>query len=432
MIYLEKLSEGVKMDYTKKRWLILVACCFINLCIGSMYAWSVFSAPMAERLSQMNGTPITAGDLAIVFVVCNSIGPITMITGGRINDTLGPKVVIFIGGLMFGGGMILSGFAHSTIHLILSYGILTGLGLGMVYGATIGTAIKFFPDKRGFVGGVSTALFGISSVIIPPIAAAITGSAGIVASFVIIGLAFAIIICGSAFVITKCPDGFTPKGWTPPQQTGGEKVMSVDKNWKKMLSSPVFYIMIVLLTCGAISGLMCIALVSPLARNMIGMSTAAATIAVSVLALFNVVGRVVAGVISDMIGRINTAAAACVLSIIGLYLLYIANSGDVALFYVGISIIGICFGSFMGIFPGFTADQFGARNNSVNFGIMFIGFAIAGYVGPTIMNHIYVSSHSYKEAFLIGIVFSIAGLVLTFLYRIAQQFGQKSMVLEAN
>lgn len=407
------------MDYSKKRWLILVACCFINLCIGSMYAWSVFSAPMAAYLSQLNGINLTPANLSIVFIVANSIGPITMITGGKINDTFGPRFVIFVGGLMFGGGMFLSGYATHLDHLILSYGLLTGLGLGMVYGATISTAIKFFPDKRGLVGGVTTALFGISSVIVPPIAAMITQEMGVISSFKIIGMAFTLIVCVSAFFIDKCPDGFKPKGWQPA--VSNHTVAGVNKNWKEMLQTPTFYILISLLTCGAIAGLMCIALASPLAQKMIGMSTVAATAAVSTLALFNVLGRISAGIISDKIGRINTLALACLLSIIGLYLLYISGEGDIKTFYIGISVIGACFGSFMGVFPGFTADQFGAKNNSVNFGIMFSGFAVAGYAGPTIMTVIFNATNSYKGAFLIGIGFSVAGFALTYIYRIANR-----------
>ena len=405
------------MDYSRKRWLILIACCFINLCVGSMYAWSVFATPMAEYLSQLHGSAITSASLSIVFIVCNSVGPITMICGGKINDTLGPRLVIFTGGLMFGGGMILCGFATQVSHLVWAYGVLTGLGLGMVYGATISTAIKFFPDKRGFVGGLSTALFGISSVIIPPVAALITAEAGILSAFKMIGLAFAIIVCACAFIIDKCPEGFVPAGWQPAQ-TGLRGKQPGNKDWKQMMATPGFYVMIIMLTCGAIAGLMCIALVSPLATIMIGMSTVAATFAVSVLALFNVLGRIIAGIASDIIGRINTLALASLLSIPGLYLLYCANSGDVGLFYSGISIIGLCFGAFMGVFPGFTADQFGAKHNSVNFGIMFCGFAIAGYVGPTIMSSTFASTHSYKAAFPIGIGFTIAALVLTVIFRL--------------
>jgi MFS family permease len=370
---------------------------------------------MAEYLNGLNGSSLTPANLAIVFIVANSVGPITMITGGRINDLFGPKMVIFIGGLMFGGGMILSGFSHSVGFLILSYSIISGLGLGMVYGCTINNSIKFFPDKRGLVGGITTALFGLSSVIVPPIAGALIAAGGVTSAFKIIGTAFLIIVCLSSFFIEKCPVGFVPEGWTPPATVVGTG--SVDKDWKGMLQSPKFYIMIALLICGAFSGLMCTSQASPLAQKMIGMSVVQATSAVSILALFNVCGRISAGYISDKIGRVNMLALACILSMIGLSLLFISGQGDVATFYVGISIVGLSFGSFMGVFPGFTADQFGGKNNSVNYGIMFIGFAIAGYFAPTIMNTIYNSYNSYQKAFIIAGCFSIGGLIFAFLFK---------------
>lgn len=412
------------MNFTKRRWRVLAASCFINLCIGSLYAWSVFSAPMAEYLSQLKGLKITARDLSIVFVIANSVGPITMIAGGKINDSLGPKLVILIGGLMFGGGMFLSGFAQSVGFLIFTYSILLGLGLGMVYGATISTSIKFFPDKRGLVGGLTTATFGVSSVMIPPAAAAIISSTGPTAAFKIIGAVFTVIICASALFMEKCPEDFSPEGWTSPT-TKEKRKININKDWNEMLKTPIFYVMLTLLTCGAFAALMFIPMASPLAQNMIGMSTAAATTAVSMLALFNVLGRIFAGSVSDKIGSINTLAFACILSVIGLFMLYTAGEGDTTLFYTAIIIIGICFGSFMGIFPGFTADQFGPKNNSVNFGIMFIGFAVAGYIGPSILNNIYTSYHSYNNAFLIAIVFSLLGLFLTFVYNKLDKKGNK-------
>ncbi|EQF23204.1 sugar (and other) transporter family protein [Clostridioides difficile CD160] len=402
------------MNYTKKRWIILIASCFINLCIGSIYAWSVFATPMAEYLSGINGTVFTAGTLAIVFTVTNSVGPITMITGGRINDKFGPKKVIFVGGLIFGIGMILSGFSKSLPMLILTYGIILGLGVGMVYGCTISNSVKFFPDKRGLVGGVTTAAYGFSSVIIPPIANGITANFGITTAFKSIGIVFLIVVCGASFFIEKCPDDFVPEGWTPPVIQGKQLK---NKDWREMLSSPIFYVMIILLTCGAFYGLMCTSMASALAQNMIGMTSATAAMAVSILALFNTAGRIVAGYISDKIGRINTLSMAFLISIVGLLYLSTSVQGEIVKFYIGISIIGVCFGSFMGVFPGFTVDQFGPKNNSVNYGIMFIGFAFAGYIGPTVMKNVYAVDGNYTRAFTIGIVMAIIGLGLTFVYR---------------
>ena len=404
------------MELTKKRWIILIASCFINLCIGSMYAWSVFAAPMAKYLSQVTGATLTAGALAIVFTVTNSVGPITMISGGRINDTFGPKKVIFVGGVLFGGGMILSGFATSLNMLVLAYGIVTGLGIGMVYGCTISNSIKFFPDKRGFVGGITTACYGFSSVIVPPVANVLINNFGVTAAFKIIGATFLIVVCVCSFFIDKCPAGFIPEGWTLPA-SNGNVLNQNDKDWKGMLTSPVFYPMILVLLCGAFYGLMCSSLASPIAQGMIGMSVAAATTVVSIFALFNTGGRILAGYVSDKIGRINTLTIAFVIAIFGLMCLYFSGQGDVSKFYIGIISVGVSFGAFMGVFPGFTADQFGTKHNSVNYGIMFIGFAISGYFGPTVMKNVYAADHSYQRAFLIAAVLCAVGFILTFAYR---------------
>lgn len=423
------MTKERQEQLTRKRWLILTASCLINLCIGSLYAWSVFAAPMAEYFNSINGGNLTTANLAVVFTVANSVGPITLISGGHINDRLGPRWVIAAGGVIFGGGMFLSGMAKGMPLLLIGYGLGCGLGMGLVYGCTISNSVKFFPDKRGMIGGIATASYGISSVLIPPVANMLINRAGVLSAFKILGIAFFIIICGGAFLIEKCPENFVPTGFQP-KKSSEEKaavsgknagMQSVDKDWKEMLREPVFYVMILMLTCGAVFGLMTISQVSPIAQTMIGMSAASATAAVSILALFNAAGRVLAGYISDVIGRINTLTIMLVMAIAGLLLLSTAGEGDVARFFIGVSVVGLCFGAFMGVFPGFTADQFGTKHSSVNYGIMFIGFAAAGYVGPTIMSTVYGSTGSYVPAFWIAIGLAVVGLGLSFIYRKMQK-----------
>ena len=378
------------MNLDKKRWVVLFAGCFINLCLGSVYAWSVFSSAMADYFNSSLGMNVTPGDLAIVYTIANSVGPITMISGGWFNDKFGPRKVILVGGIMWGLGMFLSGFASSIGFLIVAYGLIGGLGLGMAYGSTISTCVKFFPDKRGLIGGITTAVYGMSSVILPPIVTKIVAGSDATSAFKIVGIAFMILIAVSCVFMQQCPEDYKPQGWEPASISGG----AAPKNlaWNEMLKTPVFYVMLLLLTCGAFTGMMIISQASPVAQNMIGMDAAAAGIAVSVLALFNALGRIGAGTLSDKIGRINTLMLACILAIVGMLCLFNAQEGAIGLFYVGLSIVGVSFGSFMGVYPGFTADQFGPRNNSVNYGVMFIGFALAGYFGPQIMRNAYASS----------------------------------------
>lgn len=402
---------------TKKRWIILVVSCLINLCIGSMYAWSVFSGPMAEYINGIKGTTLTAGSLAIVFSIANGLSPVALISGGTVNDRFGPKWLVFFGGLVFGGGLVASGFAKSVTGLIFTYGVFGALGMGFVYGCTVSNCVKFFPDRRGLIGGITTAFYGLSSVIIPPVAKALIDSVGITSTFKIIGIVFIVVICAGAFFMEQCPVNFAPVGWTPPVSKAKNEIAE-DKNWKGMLKSPIFYVMILMLLCGANFGMMMISQASSIAQDVTGMTLASATIVVSVLALFNGAGRVIAGYISDKIGRINTLTVMLVLAVAALLLLYFCPVGGFVQFYIGIALVGVCFGSFMGVYPGFTADRFGAKNNSVNYGIMFIGFALAGLIGPSIMTSVYNSSGSYAPAFLIAIGLAVVGLALSCVYRV--------------
>ena len=232
------------MSLTKKRWWILFASCLINLCVGSIYAWSVFALGMSEHFSLLYGREISVADLAIVYTVATSIGPVTMISGGWFNDKFGPKKLVLVGGIMFGLGMFLSGFATSIFSLLLSYGILAGLGLGMVYGTTISTAVKFFPDKKGMAGGIITAFYGLSSVILPPIITILIEKYNITFTFKLVGIIFLVVVSIASFFLETCPADFVPEGYVA-SVTNGTNVEG--KDWKQMLASKEFYFMITLL-----------------------------------------------------------------------------------------------------------------------------------------------------------------------------------------
>lgn len=414
------------MNLTKRRWLVLIASCLINLCIGALYAWSVFSAPMAEHLTQVQNLSgdnvITASSLAIVFSIANMVGPVTMIGGGKLVRTIGPRWVITIGGVWFGLGMIISGFAANRGMLVIGFGICCGLAMGMTYGCTVSNCVKFFPDKRGLVGGLATASYGLSSVIVPIIANKIISEMDVTMAFKMLGIAIVVIVSTASLAIVPCPDGFVPEGYIPPSKQGEKKdTVNRDYTWKEMIGTPVFYVMILMMCCGAFMGMMIISQASPIAQKQVLMDVGGASVVVSALALFNTGGRIIGGIISDKIGQINTLTMLLCSSIVGLLLLLIAKEGSVLTFYFGICIIGLCFGGFMGIYPGFTNERFGAKYSSVNYGIMFIGFAVAGFCAPMIIGNIFLLKKSYIPAYCVAMALSFAGLILSFVYRRIQK-----------
>jgi len=413
------------MSLTQKRWLLLAAACFICFAAGSIYAWSVFAGPMAEHLSAVSGTTLTGADLAIVFAVANGIGPIPMILGGAVTDRFGPRMVIVTGGLLIGTGMFASGFVQSLPMLVVSYGLVFGLGLGLTYGCVINNILKFFPDHRGMVGGLTTAVYGGCSVVLPPIAEAVNSAFGVTTSFKLFGIVFGAIILAGSFLSVKCPQGFVPEGMAEKSQAAS--VASVDMDWRQMVKTPLFWAMLALLLSGAVSGMMILSQAAGIARSQVGLSGASAAACVSLLALANVTGRLLAGTGSDRFGRLSVLASALLIQIGSLCALMVASEISVAPFYAGLVGIGLSFGAFMGVFPGFTADSFGTSHNAVNYGIMFCGFSAAGLIGPQIMRLMREAGQSYAACYCAALMVAAAGLLCILLCRSsARKATQKS------
>lgn len=396
------------MNLTQQRWRLLAVSCLINLFAGSIYAWSVFGSALAARLTDLTGAAVTGADLALAFGIANGLGPVPMIFGGAVNDRFGPRFVIMAGGLLMGLGLFLTGSVETPAGVVLSYGLFFGLGLGLVYGCTINNTMKFFPDRRGLVGGLTTAAYGISSVLVPPVASLLIAKTGVSSALQIFGVLFGIVIVTGGLLSMRCPPGFVPDGWTPP---AGRAAGGVERNWRAMLASSEFPPMIVLLMCGAIAAMMVIAHVFTIARDQMAWSAAEASAAVSIIALANTFGRIFAGSLSDRLGRLPALSLGLFLSLTGLAALASAGPEAGALFYAGLVAVGLSFGSFMGVFPGYTAEVFGSRHNSVNFGIMFAGFSAAGIAGPLLMGSLRAAGFDYPVCYLAGGLISAAGFL---------------------
>jgi MFS transporter, OFA family, oxalate/formate antiporter len=213
--------------------------------------------------------------------------------------------------------------------------------------------------------------------------------------------------------ITAAPAGYKPAGWNPPP-SAASTVTGVDKTWSQMLSDPMFYVLFVMLVIGAFSGLMIISQASPIAQEVVKVSAAQAALAVSYLALANTFGRAFWGWASDKIGRFPAIIAMYVVAGLATFALTTVGAGSFTMFVFYVMAVGLCFGGIMGTFPALTADTFGAKNNGVNYGIMFCGFALAGWFGPRLAATVKAANNGdYTQAFVIAAFLSILGIVLT-------------------
>jgi len=397
------------------RWMVLTSSVLINLCIGSGYAWSVFQKPLIERFGW------TTADASLAFTLSFGVVPLAMMIAGKIQDRIGPRLVILVGGALFGGGIVAAGCIQSLWGLYASYGITAGFGMGTVYACTVANTVKLFPDRRGLASGLAAAGFGSGAVVFAPLATWLIGGWGVLAAFKILGVGYLVAIPALAILIQTAPPGFAPAGWVPPVRTE-RGAASVDKNWKQVLCDPQFYLLWCIYALGTAPGLMVIAHASPFGQEAIKISPRTASVAVSILALANTSGRIFWGWVSDKIGRLRTVIVMFVLA--GLVMAALPAVAGLATLIAALVVVGLCFGGFMGIFPSITADAFGPKNLGMNYGVMFTAFGLAAFVGPwlaaTIKEH---NQGDYTQAFTIAAALALVGIGFTLILMIVRRRG---------
>lgn len=379
---------------THNRWLVLAACVVINLCLGAGYAWSVFQGPLVELFG------FTHAQATIAFSISFGMGPVGMILFGPLQDKRGPRRITFVGGLLYGLGFILTSFTTSLGWLYLSYGLVAGAGIGMTYGCTTATTVALFPDKRGLASGLNAAGFGSGAVVFAPIAAALIRSFGVLHAFRYLGIAILIIICAASLLLVgpkeKQAQGAIPEG---------------DKRPSEMLRMGRFWVLWVIYAIGGISGMMIIGHASPISQEHIGYPLAMATAVVSIVSLSNTLGRIFWGSMSDRFGRYPVVSMMFAVSTVGMLLMYLNISPVISV--TGIVLIALCYGGFLGIFPGITVENWGATFNGSNYGYMFAAVGIAAVIGPVLAASAkQANAGDYGPAFFIAAALNLVGLAL--------------------
>lgn len=387
------------------RWVVLGCSVLINVCIGSNYAWSVFQKPLIDLFQW------TTSAASLVFTISSGVVPVAMIVAGNLQDTIGPRRVLFAGGLLFGAGVIGAGFTTSLNELYWTYGILGGIGIGTIYACTVANTVKLFPDRRGLASGLVAAGFGSGAALFAPLSAALIRSFGVLTAFKILGVGHLAVVPFLALFVKAAPTGYVPPGWTSPAKSKNPST-AADKNWRQMLGSPRFYVLWCLYAIGTVSGLMIIAHASPFGQEIIKLTPQTAATTVSVLALANTSGRIFWGWVSDRLGRFNTVVVMFVL--LGIAMSALSAISGMTAFVAVLIVVGLCFGGFMGIFPSITADTFGPRYLGMNYGVMFTAFGVAAFVGPRLAATVKEARNGdYTYAFLIAAALSLLGIVLT-------------------
>ena len=406
------------------RWLVVLGALMIQLALGAVYAFSIFTSPLAETLDQ---DPKSFAILGI-FSAAIAVFAVTMIAAGRLQDRKGPRLVATMGGIVYGAGYLIA--AHSTESLAmmyLSYGVIGGIGLGLGYVCPLAAAVKWFPDKRGLVSGIAVAGFGAGAFLFTQVGRWIidSSSSGLSDAFLYLGLIFTVMVVGGAQLLKDPPKGWLPRGYVP-NENGREK--NHEYEWREMVRTRQFFMLFAMFLLSATAGLMMIANVKNLAQYLdpSGSLLVVAqfqTIA-GMIALLNGAGRIAWGRVSDSIGRANTLKVMFLLQ--GLVLLaaaafFVARPSGEMVQFAGLaafaSAVGFTFGGNFALFPSTTAEYFGTRNMGINYGLVFNGYGAAGVVGGLIPGFMATAEDGFVWVFIAIALASFAAFCVAMVTR---------------
>lgn len=406
------------------RGMVVLGAILIQLALGAIYAWSVFTPSLKDA-------GWTKTDTQWVFSLGLVSFAVVMVYAGKKLNSWGPQKLAFIGGIILGLGYFLAGLFGGTdfYPLLIFIGLIGGAGIGFAYVVPIAVGMRWFPDKKGMITGLAVAGFGFGAMLWVKLAGSwgnLIADMGLANTFMVYGIAFALMVIIGGLWMKWPPEGWKPKGYVEKKNTtstgSGEEFSS-----KEMLSTLQFYLIFFTFIFSAGAGLMAIGLMKlyPMeALTANGFTTVqASAIAGTAMAVFfslaNGLGRIIWGMLSDKLGRKNSIIIMTATQGI-LMILFTYMAGTEWLLYLGATLIGFNFGGNFALFPTITADTFGTKTVGQNYPYIFLAYGVGGILGP-ILGGTLGDMGNFPMAFVISGIAVLVGTVLIFLVKPAKK-----------
>jgi MFS transporter, OFA family, oxalate/formate antiporter len=287
------------MPAEKGRWVLVILGMILNLCLGSIYSWSVFVGPLTDYFTKILHQQVSASELLMPFSVFLACFALAMPLTGKSLDRYGPRMIIIAGGLLTGLGWLLASTASSVQMLSGMYGVIGGLGVGIAYGAPVAVAARWFPERRGLAVGVVLLGFGFSAFLTANLSGLLIAATGVMETFRIFGIVFIILTVLLALPQRFPPPGWKPSGWEPPQHLAPDQ--TCEFSLPEMARTKAFYGLWLCYFIGCLAGLMAISIAKPVGTEVALVSPVLATVLVGFFAIFNGGGRPVFGFLADRI-----------------------------------------------------------------------------------------------------------------------------------
>jgi OFA family oxalate/formate antiporter-like MFS transporter len=397
-----------------RAWVVTGAGVAVNLCLGILYAWSVWKAGLLAPAGKSPGDPMDGANAGwhylsdseanVAFSLCGFLFAVFMIPGGKLQDRYGPRAGATLAGLALGAGCVVAGLMKSYLGLILGFGVLGGVGMGLGYAAATPAAVRWFgPHRRGLIVGLVVGGYGGAAVYIAPLARHLIADAGLSGSFVALGLLFATVIVAAAQLLKMPPAGYVPPG--PPQASAAAKPAAADVPAGRTNRTWQFYALVALFVGSAQAGLLVIAnaaIIQKTATAEVAFLAANAWLLAAYGGVVNASGRVGTGTYSDGIGRVNAFGINGLLAAVCLFALpAVIAAGNVWLLFLAVGVVYWQYGGTLALMPAWTADFYGSKNLGLNYGLVFLGWGIAFFV-PQLAAGIKDATGSLDAAFYLS------------------------------
>lgn len=379
------------MEKHTNRILILIGTMLAQLGLGTLYTWSLFNGSLAK----LHGW--TLEQVVLSFSITSFCLAIGTLFAGKLQEKFGIKIVVAGCGIILGLGLAFAPRFNNIVELYISAGIIVGLVNGVAYILTLSNCIKWFPDHKGVISGVSIGCYGLGSLIFKYINADLIKNTGVVHAFMYWGLmAFILVFVGALFLKDA-----------PKAAVSSAKSAMKEFNWPELFKEPSAYLLFIAFFSSCLSGLYLIGTAKNIGILFAHLSPAMAGSAVALVAIFNTLGRWILGSVSDKLPRTKVSSFAFLLIFIGvIILLFVPLS--MGTFTVSIALIAFAFGGNLTVFPAIVSEYFGLENHSKNYGIIYQGFGIGGLLGGVIANVM----GGFKPTFWLMLVVALISIII--------------------
>jgi len=409
--HIKEMASLFGMPLEKGRWGFVEIGLSINLCLGSIYAWSVFVEPLYDYYTGSLGLAVTANEILMPFSVYLVFLAVSMPFTGKIIGKFGPRDVTILGGVLVGLGWLLSSFSHSPLMLIVLYGVVGGIGGGVAYSVLVAVAACWFPDHRGLAVGITILGIGFSAFFTANIAGYLIEAFGVMNTFRIFGVMTIFLVFLLAQPL-KFPDtGWIPRGWNPD---GREPNVAghCECTRSRMLQTPSFYGLFACYFIGCLGGLMAISITKPIGTE-VGVEAGLATFLVGFFSIFNGFGRPFFGILTDLVTPRNATMVSFILIAAASILMW--QIPTVPVYVIAFALLWGCLGGWLAIAPTTTGNYFGTCDYPRCYGIVFLAYGAGAVAGPQLAAFIKTSTGTYAGVFPYLLALSLVGLVVAFI-----------------